>query len=130
MSRESDSGPRHNEIVEAVELAGQYEAAGNNSYRRSVVKMLDGLAACLWALGRGRSERQRRMLRLRKSARAWQLSTGSLRVVARIAAKTSGVTPTFRSVFARLAPATTSESNCTRDIPQRRAKSWYVKTGL
>ena len=35
----------HNEIVEAVELAGQCEAAGNNAYRSSVVKVLDGLAA-------------------------------------------------------------------------------------
>jgi len=35
----------HNEIVEADELARQYSAAGNNSYRSSVVKVLDGLAA-------------------------------------------------------------------------------------
>jgi hypothetical protein len=34
-----------NGIVEAVEHARQYSAAGCNSYRSSVVKMLGGLAA-------------------------------------------------------------------------------------
>jgi hypothetical protein len=36
---------RPNGIVEADELACQYEATGRNSYRSSVVKVLDGLAA-------------------------------------------------------------------------------------
>ena len=39
------SAGQHNGIVEAVELAGQCEAAGENSYRGSDVKALDGLAA-------------------------------------------------------------------------------------
>ena len=34
-----------NGIVEAVELARQYSAAGCNPYRGSVMKVLDGLAA-------------------------------------------------------------------------------------
>src|SRR5690606_30892251 len=38
-------GGRSNGIVEADELARQYSAAGCNSYRNSVVKVLDGLAA-------------------------------------------------------------------------------------
>jgi hypothetical protein len=38
-------GMRHNEIVEADDLARQDEATGSNSYRGSIVKMLDGLAA-------------------------------------------------------------------------------------
>jgi hypothetical protein len=40
-------GMRHNEIVEAVRLAVQSYAAGENSYRSSVVTVLDGLAAYL-----------------------------------------------------------------------------------
>ena len=36
---------RHNEIVEAVRLAVQSYAAGENSYRSSNVKPLDGPAA-------------------------------------------------------------------------------------
>jgi hypothetical protein len=39
-----------NEIVEADELAGRYEAAGSNSYRRAVAKVPDGLAAELSAV--------------------------------------------------------------------------------
>jgi hypothetical protein len=38
-------GLPHNGIVEAAELARQYSAAGDTSYRSSVVKVLDGLAA-------------------------------------------------------------------------------------
>jgi hypothetical protein len=38
-------GWRPNEIVEAVEQISQSFAAGCNSYRSSVVKVLDGLAA-------------------------------------------------------------------------------------
>jgi hypothetical protein len=41
----SRSGRVPNEIVEADELAIQYSAAGGNSYRSSIVRVLDGLAA-------------------------------------------------------------------------------------
>ena len=37
--------PRHNENVEADAPTRQCEAAGDNSYRSSVVRVLDGLAA-------------------------------------------------------------------------------------
>ena len=39
-----------NGIVEAVRLAVQSYAAGENSYRSVIVKVLDGPAAYLWAL--------------------------------------------------------------------------------
>ena len=40
----------HNGIVEAVRLAGRSYAAGENSYRYSMVKALARLAAYPWAL--------------------------------------------------------------------------------